>query len=96
MITKSGNLCLIGFKRGRVPPELMNGDFMDLIEYFEDLAQQVIDSNDFEDVFTPFSLIMGGANVLEKFNLFENDEQKKKIEEIRRQVNVYVSDQYPT
>ncbi len=69
---------------------------MDLIEYFEDLAQQVIDSNGFEDVFTPFSLIMGGANVLEKFNLFENDEQKKKIEEIRRQVNVYVSDQYLT
>lgn len=68
---------------------------MDLVEYFEDLAKQILDTKDIHDISTPFSLMMGGANILDKFDLYQNDEQKKKIEEICSQVNLFIYDAYP-
>lgn len=65
---------------------------MELIEYFEFRAAQILSSTDYDQAVDYFGFFFGAYDLSNQLDLFSTIEDKKAIEEIYNQLKVFMED----
>lgn len=68
---------------------------MDIIEYLENKAQKIIDASSFDDAYSEYTQLYGIVKALVECDLYKDDVQFKKADDIFMQSGQFMADNWP-
>ena len=67
---------------------------MDIIEYLEDKAQKIIDASNVDDAYSEYTQLYGIVKALVECDLYKDDAQLQKADDIFMQSGHFMSDNW--